>query len=168
MKLKFTLLLILFSLLKIDAQGLVCKASEENQKVYSANPDALLEKKQFDIFTKAFEQQFKNEKSINETTYIIPVVFHVYGNTQSGKSVTYQKIVNHLSHLNDDFNGRNEDYETVEPFFKSRRDRLNIEFRLAKLTPAGACTTGVVFHPAKNGYGNGSGYDTQIAADASL
>lgn len=35
MKLKFTfLLLLLFSLLKIDAQGLVCKASEENQKVY--------------------------------------------------------------------------------------------------------------------------------------
>ncbi|WP_284446364.1 M43 family zinc metalloprotease [Flavobacterium anhuiense] len=43
---------------------------------------------------------------------------------------------------------------------------MNIEFKLAKKDPNGGCTTGVVFHPTKNGYGNGGGYDDQIAADA--
>ncbi len=99
-------------------------------------------------------------------TYTIPVVFHIYGDVQSGKTITYEKIVNHLAQLNDDFNGRNADYQTVEPFFQPRRGTLKVEFKLAKKDPNGGCTTGVVFHPAKNGYGNGGGYDDQIAADA--
>ncbi|WP_157812158.1 M43 family zinc metalloprotease [Polaribacter sp. ALD11] len=168
MKLKLLLLLfLLFSLLNVNAQSISCRAAEENAKVYRDNPSALQEKKDFDIFSKEFALKQKKESTKQEAvSYTIPVVFHVYGDIQSGQTVTYDKIVTHLRHLNDDFNGRNDDYETVEDFFKSRRGTLDIEFKLAKIDPNGGCTNGVVFHSAKNGYGNGGGYDDQIAADA--
>jgi hypothetical protein len=167
MRTKLLVLLLFFAIAKMSAQGLPCRTTEENAKVYRANPNSLQEKKDFDAFTKKFTLQRKSKTAKTEAvTYTIPVVFHIYGDVQSGKTITYEKIVNHLAQLNDDFNGRNADYQTVEPFFQPRRGTLNVEFKLAKKDPNGGCTTGVVFHPAKNGYGNGGGYDDQIAADA--
>ncbi|OCB78589.1 M43 family zinc metalloprotease [Flavobacterium crassostreae] len=167
MKLKLLLFFITFSILKVSAQGLPCRTSEQNAIVYRNNPSALQEKKDFDVFSKKFALEQKTATSKTAAaTYTIPVVFHVYGVTQSGSTVTYQKIVNHLEQLNNDFNGRSADYQTVEPFFQARRATLSIDFKLAKIDPNGGCTDGVVFHPAKNGYGNGGGYDAQIAADA--
>lgn len=161
------LILLLFTIVKMSAQGLPCRTTEENAKVYRSNPNSLKEKKEFDAFTKKFALQRKSKTSKEAAvTYTIPVVFHIYGDVQSGKTITYEKIVNHLAQLNDDFNGRNADYQTVESFFQPRRGTLKVEFKLAKKDPNGGCTTGVVFHPAKNGYGNGGGYDDQIAADA--
>lgn len=167
MKTKLFLFMAFIFVLKISAQGLPCRTSEENEKIYKQNPHALKEKLDFDAFSKKFsaERKSKTSKKV-ETSYVIPVVFHIYGDVQSGKTVTYQKIVNHLKELNDDFNGRNADYATVDPFFQARRGTLKIEFKLAKIDPNGGCSSGVVFHPAKNGYGNGGGYDDQIAADA--
>ena len=167
MKTKLFLFLAFVFVLKASAQGLPCRATEENEKIYKANPHALKERKGFDVFSKNFSasRKLKTGKAL-ETSYIIPVVFHIYGDLQSGKTITYQKIVNHLQQLNDDFNGRNADYQTVDPFFQARRGTLKVEFKLAKIDQNGGCTSGVVFHPAKNGYGNGGGYDDQIAADA--
>ncbi|SHM58354.1 M43 family zinc metalloprotease [Flavobacterium saccharophilum] len=166
MKIKL-LILLFFTIVKMSAQGLPCRTTEENAKVYRSNPNSLKEKKEFDAFTKKFALQRKSKTSKEAgVTYTIPVVFHIYGDVQSGKTVTYEKIVNHLAQLNDDFNGLNADYQTVESFFQARRGTLKVEFKLAKKDPNGGCTTGVVFHPAKNGYGNGGGYDDQIAADA--
>ncbi len=160
--------MLVFSIGKMSAQGLPCRTTEENAKVYRNSPKSLQEKKDFEAFTKTFtlQRKSKTSKTAATPTYVIPVVFHIYGDVQSGKTITYEKIVNHLAQLNDDFNGRNADYQTVEPFFQARRGTLNIEFKLAKKDPNGGCTTGVVFHAAKNGYGNGGGYDDQIAADA--
>lgn len=167
MKLKILLLFLTFSMLKVSAQGLPCRTTEENAKVYRNNPSSLQEKKDFDAFSKKFALQRKGKTAkLATVSYTIPVVFHIYGDVQSGKTITYEKIVNHLAQLNDDFNGRNADYQTVESFFQGRRGTLTIEFKLAKIDPNGGCTSGVVFHPAKNGYGNGGGYDDQIATDA--
>ncbi|MCC9070277.1 T9SS type A sorting domain-containing protein [Flavobacterium sp. F-65] len=167
MKTKLFLFMAFVFVLKISAQGLPCRTSEENEKIYKQNPHALKEKQDFDAFSKKFSAERKSKTSKKlETSYVIPVVFHIYGDVQSGKTVTYQKIVNHLKELNDDFDGRNADYATVDPFFQARRGTLKIEFKLAKIDPNGGCSSGVVFHPAKNGYGNGGGYDDQIAADA--
>lgn len=161
------MLLLVFSVGKMSGQGLPCRTTEENAKVYRANPSSLQEKKDFENFTKNFTVQRKSKTGKTAAlTYTIPVVFHIYGDVQSGKTITYEKIVNHLAQLNDDFNGRNADYQTVEPFFQARRGTISVEFKLAKKDPNGGCTTGVVFHAAKNGYGNGGGYDDQIAADA--
>ncbi|OWP85439.1 hypothetical protein BWK59_00240 [Flavobacterium davisii] len=167
--------LILISLLlslegSLFAQILECGTKEQNEITLRKNPNALKKRNEFEIFTKKFVENLRKNKSTNNkalaTSYIIPVVFHIYGTTQSGKSVTYEKIVNALNAVNNDFNGLNDDFNSVEPFFQSRRATLNIQFRLAKIDPNGGNTTGVVFHSIKNGYGNGGGYDTQIAADA--
>jgi hypothetical protein len=167
MKPKLLLFMAFIFILKVSAQGLPCRAKEENDKIYKQNPNALKEKQNFDAFSKKFSSERKSKTSkLLQTSYVIPVVFHIYGDVQSGKTVTYEKIVNHLAQLNDDFNGRNADYATVDPFFQARRGTLNIEFKLAKIDPNGGCTSGVVFHSTKNGYGNGGGYDDQIAADA--
>jgi hypothetical protein len=167
MKPKFLLFMVFIFTLKMSAQGLPCRTKEENDKIYKQNPNALKERQDFDAFTKKFRSERKSLTSkALQTSYVIPVVFHIYGDVQSGKTITYQKIVNHLAQLNDDFNGRNADYATVDPFFQARRGTLTVEFKLAKIDPNGGCTSGVVFHSVKNGYGNGGGYDDQIAADA--
>lgn len=115
------MLLLVFSVGKMSGQGLPCRTTEENAKVYRANPSSLQEKKDFENFTKNFTLQSKSKTGKTAAlTYTIPVVFHIYGDVQSGKTITYEKIVNHLAQLNDDFNGRNADYQTVEPFFQAR------------------------------------------------
>ncbi len=152
----------------ISAQTPSCRTKEENDVIYRKNPNALKEKIDFDILSKKFADKHFERSGDNrlDPTYTIPVVFHVYGTTHNGHSVTYDKIVVALQKLNEDFNGLNADYNTVEPFFQPRRSTLNIEFKLAKIDPSGSCTSGVVFHSSKNGYGNGGGYDDQIQVDA--
>jgi len=68
--------------------------------------------------------------------------------------------------VNKDFTGKNSDWGTIHSKFLSIRDTLDIGFALAKLDPDGKATTGVEFFSAKSGFGNDSGYDSQIKADA--
>ncbi|WP_445722349.1 M43 family zinc metalloprotease [Flavobacterium sp.] len=160
-----SLALIIMSSIGIFAQSTHhCRAQEENAAFYKKNPKALKEHQQFETFTKNYAKNNSNNKA--GESYTVPVVFHIYGDVQSGKTVTYNKIATALNVLNDDFNGLNSDYNTVEPFFQARRSTMNIQFKLAKIDPNGGSTSGVIFHPTRNGYGNGGGYDNQIAADA--
>ncbi|WP_411376972.1 zinc-dependent metalloprotease [Flavobacterium psychrophilum] len=153
-----------------SAQDLNCRSKQENDVIFRNNPKSLKEWNDFNNYSRLQESRLINEmrgvNTTNAATYTLPVVFHVYGDVQSGKTVTYDKLATTLLEINKDFNGLNDDYGTVEPFFQARRATLSIEFKLAKIDPNGNCTTGVIFHPAKNGYGNGGGYDDQIAADA--
>lgn len=99
-------------------------------------------------------------------TYVIPVVFHVYGTTFNGKVVNDAIIIDALRRTNEDWQGLTPDYADVIAEFANVKRSLNVEFRLATKDPNGNPTTGIDYHPAKSGYGNGSGYDAQIAADA--
>ncbi|EDO28880.1 predicted protein, partial [Nematostella vectensis] len=67
-----------------------------------------------------------------------------------------------LFKLNNNYDNLKYDFYLID----ARRGTLNIEFKLAKIDPNGACTTGVVFHDVKSGFGNGGGYDSDIQADA--
>ncbi|MDO6743598.1 M43 family zinc metalloprotease [Tenacibaculum soleae] len=142
-----------------------CKASEQNEIYFKKHPESRVEYQKFNLFTK---KQAKNKlsKKAAVATYTIPVVFHVYGDIQHGKTVTTDKIKVALQKLNDDFQGLNPDFNTVDSYFNARKSTLNVEFKLAKLDPYGNCTEGVVYYPEKSGYGNGGGYDSQIANDA--
>lgn len=171
-KLAKIVLVSLFAITGTRAQQANCRTSEENKVIFNKNPKAFKEWNDFNEFSKKNEQrkieEIKNRKAgkAQAATYTIPVVFHVYGDIQSGKTVTYDKLVEVLNQVNLDFNGLNDDFNSVEPFFQPRRATLSVEFKLAKIDPNGNCTSGVVFHPVKSGYGNGGGYDDQIAADA--
>ena len=99
-------------------------------------------------------------------TYVIPVVFHVYGTSFNGRTVNDAIIIDALRRTNEDFQGQTADYNDIIPEFSGVKRTLNIEFRLAKKDPNGYPTTGIVYHPNRSGFGNGSGYDAQIQADA--
>ncbi|MCD8433192.1 T9SS type A sorting domain-containing protein [Tenacibaculum finnmarkense genomovar ulcerans] len=171
MKNKITLLLLIlvtFLQSKIFAQKSehnkhACKASIQNELIFKKHPKA---RKEYLEFNKTTKQLARNQKSQRARTYTIPVVFHVYGENQNGATVTLDKIKVALEKLNLDFQGLNDDFAGVDPFFEARKSSLDIEFKLAKLDPNGNCTSGVVFYDEKAGYGNGGGYDAQIAADA--
>ena len=104
--------------------------------------------------------------------YYIPVVFHIYGeqfncDDSSKKCLTDEKIVDALQRLNEDFQGTNTQDGPIAEQFQSIRENLNIEFVLAKKTPDGQVTTGIIHYDREQaGYGNGSGADDLIAADA--
>ncbi|ALO35802.1 hypothetical protein CMT41_14550 [Colwellia sp. MT41] len=104
--------------------------------------------------------------------YYIPVVFHVYGadftcDDAAQSCLTDAKIIDALQRLNEDFLGTNTQDGPIAPQFQAIRDNLNIEFVLAKKSPTGADTTGIVRYGREQaGYGNGSGADTAIAGDA--
>jgi len=104
--------------------------------------------------------------------YYIPVVFHVYGETftcddASQSCLTDAKIIDALQRLNEDFQGTNTQDGPIAAQFQAIRDNLNVEFVLAKKSPTGADTTGIVRYDREQaGYGNGSGADAEISADA--
>lgn len=171
---KFLLSLVLcclWSVQGIKAQDLIkashsCRAKEVNEGQFKRNPKSLKEYNEFNVFSKKYAERLNTKKSVAAATYVIPVVFHVYGTSFNGRTVTLAKIQDALARLNEEFQGLNADYNTVESFFQARRGKLSIEFKLAKIDPYGGCTTGVVFRDVKSGYGNGGGYDDEIAADA--
>ncbi len=148
-----------------QAQNVDCRTSEAMQYLYDHDVNAKLENEAFEKFTADF---IKHALKSNTTAcYVIPVVFHVYGTVQSGYNITAALINNAMTRLNNDFHGLNSDYNTVNVLFQNAKACMpDITFALAKLDPNGNTTTGIVFHPTASGFGNGSGYDTQIAADA--
>ncbi|WP_024772772.1 zinc-dependent metalloprotease [Aquimarina macrocephali] len=162
--LKFVVLtvLILFISREAFSQKIVeCKASEMNEKMINKSKKAKAEYLQFENFTKEFISSEKVSKS-RAVTYIIPVVFHVFGSDFSGTTVNRSKIERALDELNKEFQGRNSDFNTVDSRFRSIRGTLNIEFRLAKIDPSGNSTTGVKFYGARSGFGNDDTYDSEI------
>jgi len=140
-----------------------CRVTTENNKVFQNHPEALIEYQEFNKYSRRFNEEVRTS---NASTYTIPVVFHVYGTSFSGQTVTQAKIRTALEKTNEDFKGWNTDFSSVDPMFASRRGTVDIEFKLAKIDPNGGCTTGVIFHSKKSGFGNGGGYDEEVQADA--
>ncbi|NJO88721.1 MAG: hypothetical protein HC831_06955 [Chloroflexia bacterium] len=96
-------------------------------------------------------------------TYIVPVVFHVFGTDFQGHTIDDDVVQSALDLANTDFNGLNNDYSTVDDEFLDRRGTLNIQFKLAKIDPWGNACSGINYYPYPvKGFGNGGGYDDEI------
>ncbi|GAA4013539.1 hypothetical protein GCM10022408_28310 [Hymenobacter fastidiosus] len=78
----------------------------------------------------------------------IPVVVHVVYNT-AAQNVTQAQIDAQLRVLNEDFAKTNADASLVPSLFTSVASGTNVQFVLAKRTPTGAATTGVVRRSTK-------------------
>ncbi len=88
-------------------------------------------------------------------SYVIPVVFHVFGkNYNSGTVVTQEIIEDALKKTNEDFQGLNSDYNTIDAPFDVIKKPLDITFKLAKIDPNGNPTSGVIFYDKASGMGN--------------
>ena len=149
-----------------QAEPAMCRASEEINTYYNQHIEAAAEQQANELFTQQHIQSLQLSKSSSVDTYRIAVVFHVYGTNQGGNTVNNTVIETAIKRLNDDFHGLNSDYNQVHSQFMPVRSKKNIKFYLAKKDPNGNPTTGVLYYPTTYGYGNGSGYDAQIAADA--
>ncbi len=155
-----TLFSVICTLAFVNAQQ-GCPFSLEG--TFNDNPDALEEFNEFNEFTEGFlaNDQMKSSSSGN---IIIPIVVHVYGRTQNGETVTDEKIVNSINMVNEDFQGLNPDFYTVDPLFEPIRSKTNITFKLAQIDPDGNPTTGIVDHTESAGQGNYN--NAAVTADA--
>lgn len=75
--------------------------------------------------------------------HIIPVVFHVFWD-ECADNISMAQILDGLRVLNEDFNRTNADADQTRDVFKDVAADSEVEFRLARLDPAGNETDGVV------------------------
>lgn len=148
----------------------LCATHDVMEEYYKRNPQAKIEHDALEVFTQEHIETLKNStanKSAALAKYRIPVVCHVYGNNFWGKTLTDAQIVNAIAEVTQDFQALNADYATVNKNFTSVKSGIDMSFELAKKDPKGNPTTGIDRKTTSGkGYGNDSGYDSQIAADA--
>ncbi|QFU21674.1 zinc metalloprotease [Shewanella eurypsychrophilus] len=158
-----------------------CKAAETNAQHYRNFPSALIEaqarhEKIANIQSaRKYSAQAKqgHVDSLDSTdtsfvmgisatpSYVVPVVFHVYGTVHNGDTVNDAVIIDALYKTNEDFQGQTADYSDIDSEFQNVKDHLNIEFRLAGIDPNGNPTTGIVYHSESSGAGNYSSSDVK-------
>ncbi|MCW3122471.1 MAG: hypothetical protein JWQ38_1963 [Flavipsychrobacter sp.] len=99
-------------------------------------------------------------------TITIPVVFHVF-HPDGATGVPMTQIDYALNDLNITFAGADADYGTVNSAFTSVKSYTKFRWKKAQIDPKGNPTTGVVYYKDKqSGFGNGTGYDKEIATCA--
>lgn len=166
--LKILVVLLLFYGAVIQSQEAPdepCSFDQVRKQFYDDNPEEYRK-------SIAFEEKVKQETLLKNATfnkaagsYIVPVVFHIYGakypNDSDGniRNVTDERVMQALKDINDDFKGFN---DAVDPAFKNVEGGMNIEFRLAQVDPKGNTTTGIIYHETKEGFGLNSN-DAEIA-----
>lgn len=117
---------------------------------------SLFSKKGIPQHTKEFEEWLKNKigqrKNLSSfrvaaEPYKIPVVVHVIHSGQAigtGVNISDARILSQIEVLNKDFNRLNDDADETPSEFQPLAGSINIEFVLAKQTPEGAATDGIV------------------------
>lgn len=133
------------SLRETDAP-LPCKAQEQIKAYYEANPQARLRHEK--------PGMNRRNSSARPDSYVIPVVFHVFGDDFKGSKVSDQLIIDALRRTNEDFQGLTANWGDDNPDFDQRKKKLNVTFRLAEKDPHGNATTGILYHPLEKGFGN--------------
>jgi hypothetical protein len=79
--------------------------------------------------------------------FLIPVVVHVIHRGEAvgvGTNIPDEQVISQIKVLNDDFNRLNADASNTPTEFQSVAGSINIEFVLAKQSPSGDETTGIV------------------------
>ncbi|MDY8138064.1 GEVED domain-containing protein [Aquimarina sp. 2201CG5-10] len=162
-----TLLICLFFIgYSINAQEEESCSFDKTTKEYYKNHPEELKKSQ--AFEKKVQQDAAQRKSGSykaASKYVIPVVFHIYGNEwplTSGQNVdvTEELVVQAVKDINEDFKGFN---DAVDPAFANIEGGMDIEFKLAQIDPDGNTTNGVIFHETKEGFGLNGVNDDEIA-----
>jgi outer membrane lipoprotein-sorting protein len=84
----------------------------------------------------------KSEKSLEDSIFRIPVVFHVvYKGT--AQNVSESLLLSQIAVLNEDFRRLNADSNNTRALFKDRAADVGFEFFLATIDPEGNPTTGI-------------------------
>jgi PKD repeat protein len=128
------------SIAQTDSDFLPCGTSEAVKKSLEENPGLQLEADQLERFTK--EYSLMNQDKLLDSVYTIPVVFHVF-HTYGSERISEAQIRDCIRIINEDFQNRNPDSNTVSSRFKNLVGRPQLRFRLAQKDPSGRCTKGI-------------------------
>lgn len=123
-----------------------CCADDHNREYFEKNPAA-----------HARHKQAKRNMALVATrpnSYVIPVVFHIFGEDFYGKKITDAIIADALEKTNRDFQGLTSNWGDPNSAFDRIKRSLNITFKLAQKDPGGNATTGIIYHPVESGFGN--------------
>lgn len=165
MKIIFTLVLIVV-LTSLNASAQQTQSASQIKCGFNQlyNNDELDTYNQKNNETQGGVYSLADESDCNQH-YVIPVVFHVFVDN-GATTVPLAQVQSALDIVNRDMNGLNDDYDSVDPFFKDRRSKLNITFALATIDPDGKPTNGITYHPKSSGFGNYVDYDDSVKAYA--
>ncbi|WP_460610741.1 M43 family zinc metalloprotease [Hymenobacter terrigena] len=81
-------------------------------------------------------------------TVIIPVVVHVLYNT-AAQNISDAQVQSQIAVLNEDYQKLNADYTKTPGIYAGLVANANVQFVLAKRTPTGAATTGIIHKSTK-------------------
>ncbi len=119
-----------------------CASDAYNEALMAANPEYKRNHEESELLTQRFTENY--EKGIIPRGIVtIPVVFHVVYNT-AAQNVTDAQIANQLAVLNADYRKQNTDIGLVPTVFQGVVADVEVQFVMAKRTPTGAATTGIV------------------------
>lgn len=142
---KLQLAILLLSTLSTYAQTeerRECGTMHHLEAMMKANPQLENEIKQYNAEIDQWIAAHENERASN-ATITIPIVFHILYNTAE-QNISDSEIESQLVAMNADFMGTNADASKVPSVFKSLIGTPGIQFCLAKRTPAGAPTNGII------------------------
>ena len=145
---KKAIILLVFLLLEIHfgKTQTPCSFEATVERMKAHNPNIESELSENEVYIKQFINQLKAEGQLKgQTDFQIPVVLHVFHIGEDGK-IDMDQAHSGLKVLNDDFNGRNEGWNSIDPVFDSIKSSINIEFCLATIDPEGNPTTGVNYY----------------------
>lgn len=138
--------------------GEICGTTEQNGHIWqpsaAINPQLLARSQ-----SKAIQSQAGvADEAVSK--YIIPVVFHVFGEAHNcddddGLCVTDEIVQDALQRTNEDFQNLNTLDGPIDPAFAAIRGKLNVEFVLAKTDSQGEPTSGIIRRGDESGHGNG-------------
>ncbi|WP_072008636.1 M43 family zinc metalloprotease [Hymenobacter sp. IS2118] len=123
--------------------GRACATMEVYESQLAANPAMAKRMDAIEAQTRQFVANKMLNRSTAGTVVTIPVVVHVVYNTVA-QNISQAQVDAQIKVLNDDFAKMNADAGSVPSLFAGVASATNVRFVLAKRTPTGGATTGVV------------------------
>lgn len=131
-----------------------CAHEHIYEQMLEVNPNIQAEMDANETFIQArvakiYQDRLNGKLPKGNTTYIIPVVLHVFHNGEDA-FLDMEQLQSGLDIINNDFNGLNADWDDIDPNFDGIKASLDIQLCLASIDPDGNSTTGVVYYDNEN------------------
>lgn len=119
-----------------------CGTDEMMKKILELDPDFVNRLAHLEEFTADYVEGNNHLRTSGTIQYVIPVVFHII-HTYGGENITKAQVLDAVEVLNKSFQKLYGDSVDVASAFRPIIADSQIEFRLARLDPAGNCTDGI-------------------------
>ncbi len=126
-----------------------CKFDNHLESFIKQNPEFIEEQK------KLKEDSKKLKGHRNDNSYVVPVVFHVFGRQYNGGDTLTDAIIKDALHRsNEDFKGLAPGYDLIDAPWDTIKKTLDITFELARLDEHGNPTSGIIYYNEASGMGH--------------